>query len=112
MNANPRPRDRPRSLPTPVTLAVIVHGDDPATVAYQPRPLDTEADYLKATCEIVTHIRREWTDGDSGPGGRCTRCFSCVAKNNVCRIMVNRYVSRAEAPDFSPRALGTHVGGF
>ena len=111
MSAGPTAQqtDRPATLPIPLPFTVIGH-DDAATVAIQPRALDTETDYYKTTHEIVSHVRREWADGDSGPGGRCTRCFACTAKGNVCRLMVNRYVSLEEARDFSPRSLGVSVG--
>jgi hypothetical protein len=113
MTARPgQPRDQPEPLPSAVVLAIVRHDADQGTLALQPKPLRTETDHHKATCEIVTHIRREWADGDSGPGGRCTRCFACIASNNVCRLMVNRFVSPTEAREFSPRALGVDVSAF
>jgi hypothetical protein len=83
-----------------------------ATIAIQPRPLDVMVDRFVVgdTGEVISAINRGWADGDSGPGGRCTRCFTCIARpNNRCQMLVNLDISEADGRDFSPRALGLGV---
>jgi hypothetical protein len=80
--------------------------DSPDVVLFQPRPIDTRVTHYDTLDETVTTINREWKPGDSGPDGRCRRCLTCVARNNKCQMSIGADIPRAQAWDWSPRAIG------
>ena len=57
-------------------------------------PVRVRVCHLRVGSEIVTSIYREWTPSPNGTDGRCEF------------FMVNTFVSREDAPTYSPRAAG------
>jgi hypothetical protein len=63
-----------------------------------PRPTRTRVAHLKLGSLIITAIMRHWKPGDSGEDGRCRLCPKCHASEGGCLIVLDKGVSRAEAP--------------
>ncbi|AGA31643.1 hypothetical protein [Singulisphaera acidiphila] len=66
-----------------------------------PRPLAAVPTYIRVPGFVVTSIARLWRPGDSGPEGVCRLCERCFAKDDMCVIMVAKYVPPDQAADFS-----------
>jgi tartrate dehydratase beta subunit/fumarate hydratase class I family protein len=71
----------------------------------QPMPIRTRGVTLNVGGRVVTAIMRHWRPGDSGPGGRCKLCPTCIAYDDGCLILVNKTVNKPERPLF--RIWGT-----
>lgn len=67
----------------------------------QPRPLSATTAYLRTPGVVVSSIARHWRPGDSGPAGTCRLCDRCVSKDDLCLIVVGRYVPSEDAAMFS-----------
>lgn len=65
-----------------------LEASDPMILALQPEPINTIPAYFRIAGYVITSIARAWSEGDSGPGGRCRLCDLCTAEDGLCVIAV------------------------
>jgi hypothetical protein len=76
--------------------------DAPHVLPFHPSPIQTRVIYMATGDGTTTTIARQWPPG-APPS--CRLCERCVARNDFCVLVIDDFIPRREAAQFSTRGL-------